>query len=279
MIYGSKIVMLSDIFDSLRAPCALLAPLFQLYMTLKPPQDILFHDDDSAGTTNNFYITGLKLFVVMDKLSDSQLTIETARMADRQPLTRVGYRRFDTITQVHAPSNSYITNGIKNLLGSVLMFSSTACEDGLGVNPYQYCYGWNGTAHSGLAYYRHRYGAIVYPISGQVVETVNCGRNTEMFEIWRTLSRMIADNGKTFTTPIDFMTNVGLPDVAPPVDLSSYVFFPAVFCNQDAAPMRTAAGFDHEIVTTGGHAAGGIIIRIRLNAYAIDCDTMVTIMD
>jgi hypothetical protein len=275
-LYGSKIVMLSDIFDSLRAPVACFAQLFQLYMTLKAPDEILFKATANTDV-NRFYVTGIKLFIVQNRLSESQLRTEAARISGPEPITRVGYRRFDVISDVHANAKSYITTGIKNLQAAILMFPSTVCADTLGINPFQYCYA-NGLVNgSGLSYYRHRYGAMTYPLSGQAVETINRARNTEMYEAWRTLSRMISDNGKTFATPVQFFPHV--VGVKQDTDTSSYVFFPAVFCNQDTAPMRVTSGYDHEIITNGGDSRLGYIVRVRLNAYAIGTDTMVTIMD
>lgn len=118
---------------------------------------------------------------------------------------------------------------------------------------------------------------IMYPLSGQPVDAVNKSRNTEMYEHWRAVTRMIGD--KTHAPTIPFLEGMGQVAAAGP-DLNPYVFFPAVFCNQDAAPMRAIAGYDHEIVTSGGvSGALGVIVRIRLNAYAITGDTHVALMD
>lgn len=272
---GSKIIMLSDIFDSLKVETACFAQLFQLYMTLKAPDQILFAMPAVTGI-NRFYITGLRLYIAQDKLSSRQLDIETKKTMDNVPMVRNGYRRFDVFTDSHVSSKSYITTGIKNLQASVLMFSSVTAGDGVGINPYQYCYCSSITPNTGITHYRHRYGSIVYPLSGQNVDPINKARNTDVYTIWRALCRLI--NDKTFSSAIPFTPCMGVN--GPLYDISTYAFFPAIFCNQDTAPMKLASGGDHEIIVNGGHTgATGIIVRIRLNSYAIYGDSTVTIMD
>jgi hypothetical protein len=189
----------------------------------------------------------------------------------------VAYNRYDVQVDTHTSTKTYLTTGIKNMQAAILMFSSTQCTDAAGINPFQYCYASGLTPNTGLTFYRHRYGTIMYPMSGQVVDAVNKPRNTEPYEIWRTLTRLLSQNGKTFTSPIKYYENVGRTNAT--TDLSSYVLFPAVFNNPETVPMRISSGYDHEITTSGGNAANGIVVRIRINAFAIDHDTMVTVMD
>ena len=275
--YGSKIIMLSDIFDSMRVEAAWYTQLFQLYMTFKSPDDILIHDTAVTGLPK-FYVVGLKLYIVQDKLSTKQLEEETARIqTDEQiPIMRNGYRRYDVFTDVHGSTKSYFTTGIKNLQASVLMFSSTNCGDGFGANPYQYTYASSPTPDTGISFYRNRYGAITYPISGQPVDPVNKSKNTEIYSHWRTLTRLI--NDKMYSPTIPFYPCMAVHAAAK--DVCNYVFFSAIFCNQDTAPMKTVSGYDHEIMTNGGtNGAIGIIVRIRLNALEILGDTSVHVMD
>lgn len=273
--YGSKTIMLSDIFDSMKVETACFAQLFQLYMTIKNPDAILFASTGVVGIPR-FYITGLKLFLVQDKLSESQLGVEAERITGREPMVRNSFRRFDVFTDGHASTKSYITTGIKNLQASILMFSSTTCGDLLGANPYQYTYASGPVANSGISFYRHRYGTITYPISGQTVDPINKTKNTEMYEHWRTLCRLV--NDKTFSSPIPFYPSMS--QIAA-TDTNSYVMFPAIFCNQDTAPMKTMLGAEHEIIVNGGVSTNtiGIVVRIRVCAYAIAGDTTVSIMD
>jgi hypothetical protein len=275
-VSGSKIIMLSDIFDSFKPPYACFSQLLYFMITFKSTENILFQTSANTGV-NRFYITNLRLFVVQDKLSDPQLTIETARIDSQDTLLRVGYNRYDVQVDTHTSAKTYIMTGIKNMQAAILMFSSTQCGDNIGVNPYQYCYASGSGGTTGLTFYRHRYGTTMYPMSGQVVETTNKMRNTEPYTIWRTLTRMISQNSRFFASPIDFYDHIGKTDSTK--DISSYVFFGAVFSNPETAPMRVASGYDHEIVTSGGTATNGIIVRIRVNAYSIGHDTMVTVMD
>lgn len=273
--YGSKAIMLSDIFDSMVPETSNYINMMQLLITIKAPDQILFHTTATTGI-NNFYVTGIKLFIVQDKLSTLQLEEESKKVAGNLPITRVAYRRFDTFNDIHSSTKAYLTTGIKNLQAAILMFPSTTSGDTVGINPYQYTYGSSPTPDTGITYYRQRYGAIVYPISGQMVDPINKNKNTELYENWKTLTRMI--NNKIYSPTIPFLPCVGLHGAT--YDVSNYVFFSSVFCNQDAAFMKNASGSDHEIVTNGGTSGAiGVIVRIRMNAYAVDGDTTVSVMD
>lgn len=274
---GSKIIMLSDIFDSFTPECAWFVQVFQFYLVLKSPNEILFHTTTAAGIPY-FFVTNLRLFIVQDKLSDYQLGQEVKKVKERANMMRLGYRRFDVYTDNHSSTKSYVTTGIKNLQAAVLMFSSVQCGDGVGINPYQYCYNSGPSVDTGISYYRHRYGMTYYPMSGQPVELVDKSRNTEMYSLWRVLCRLI--NDKTFAPAVPFQPCMGLHGAT--YDPNNYVFFPAVFGNQDAAPQSMPNGAEHEVVTIGGSSApgvSGVIVRIRLNAIAISGDTSVSILD
>lgn len=275
--YGSKIVMLSDLFDSLTTETACYAQVFQLYLRFKAPNAILFQTTAATGT-NNLYVVGLQLYMMQNVLSEVQVDQMAALVKENLPVIRNSYRRFDTYIDTHNTSKSYVTTGIKNLQAAVLMFPSTTSTDLTGINPYQYCYGSRPTPNNntGISMYQHRYGPHTYPMSSQTVELINKGKNTDVYEHWRTLCRTI--NDKMYTPSIPFAAMSRTDSNGP--DSNPYVFFPAVFCNQDAAPMKLAAGADHEIMTSGGNAGiVGVVVRVRVNAYSIDGHGTVTVMD
>lgn len=274
--YGSKIVMLSDIFDSLTTETACYSQVFQLYLRFKAPNNILYHTIAATGT-NNCYIVGLQLYMVQDVLSEVQIDQMAALVKENLPVVRNSYRRFDTFIDTHNTSKSYITTGIKNLQAAILMFPSPTCGDTLGVNPYQYTYASTSTHNTGLTMYQHRYGPHTFPMSSQLVEQLNKSKNSDIYEHWRTLCRTI--NDKIYPPVIPFMPCMGISNPAGP-DPNTYVFFSGVFCNQDAAPMKLAAGADHEVMTSGGASgAVGIVVRVRVNAYCVDGHGTVTVMD
>lgn len=272
--YGSKIMMLSDIFDSMRVETGWFCQTFQLFMTLKAPENILFMTTAATGV-NRFYITALKLFICQDKLSEPQQTLQTQRLAENKAPMRNAFWRYDVFTDLHSTTKTYITSSIKNMQCSILMFPSITAGDAIGINPYQYSYCSGLVPNTGISFYRHRYGLIAYPLSGQAVDLANKGRNTEMYEIWRNLIRKINEKEIAPTITFDAMSNANAA-----ADLNPYVFFPAIFCNQDTFPMKTVSGYDHEVYTNGGTAGAiGVIIRMRVNAVMVDATTQIHIMD
>jgi hypothetical protein len=305
---GKKTILLADMFDSMRTETAWYIQRLVLRLYFKQPNNILFRCSPSAtaaSTFEKFYITDVKLNLCLNTLSADQIDIEREKVEANESIMRNAYRVFDVITVNGTDQTVYQQPAIKNMQAAVMMISSPHSLDGklgyvttpvpagtvLGVNPYQYCYGATmdptGTtsASTGVTSYHQRYDNYYSPMSLVVVQQPpNCMKNTEMYEYWRYLTRVVNDRHEDppvkFKSSMANLTSYGpTSDTTLTKDLSPYVFFASSFCNQDTAPRKLVAGGTHEVRLS--NSSGNyqfIIVRIRMGAIEITGDTQIHLM-
>ena len=270
----SKNIYLCDLFDSLRLPAAFFIQNLQFKLRPKMSQDILLKDSVCLGVAaplQKYFITGITLYLTMLNLTENQLVIERDRIQRSEALLLESFYAYDAIQKTHSQGASYRDSNIKNMQAAVFMFPSSGAADGIGVNPYQYCYGSTLGGQAGLSAYQQKYENIYSPAQPLAVSNSNHATNTDLFAQYRLLCRKMAD--REITTALrmrDFSPTRGTAQ-----DWSCYVLFCSQFYPQTAYGHKNMAGADHEIITSGGAVEPIVIVRIRLSFLEIRGDTSV----
>lgn len=288
VIKGSKIMMLSDIFDSMRPECVWFIQRLDLNITFKDAAAILFRIDPAATAyINKFFITRVVLRLCVNTLSSEQVDLETERLniSPPEPVLRISYRSYDTITESMQGSVNRQYQGIKNLQAAVVVIPSDTASDRFGatsggVNPYQYCYGCSIVSPiTGVTSYYQRYDNFWSPATPILIDTQSRNNNTDLYEMWRYLCRVIQDRR---TRPnLEFGKHIGQALLTgATLELNPYVMFTSVFCNQDTAARKLVAGGTHEIIIAAPstNLQPIFVVRIGMRALEISSDTSVHIM-
>ena len=268
--YGSKNLMLGDIFDSLRADFAWYVKRSRITVQMKDPSRILFHTSANVAK-NRFFITKLELHIFYDMLTPPVIKSEMDRQMQDLSMLKEMYLTYDTEKDVHGADKTYRVNGVTNMVAAVLLFPSNTCTDIAvgGVyygNPYQYTYGMSATLGDPITSYQHQYNGIYSPRNNLPVAANYNSRNTDLYQQYRLIARM--ENDTQSTPAVPFHTGMGL--FSPTYDLNPYVMFAAPFFDLQTNPVLTPQVADHIIKTTGGGAGNGVVlVRMRVNAVEI----------
>jgi hypothetical protein len=275
IVYGSKSIMLSDIFDSMKVQAGWLINRLNILLTFNSATSILIHDAAAVGT-NKFFIIGLTLYMAVNKLSAEQVSNDAALIQSQTPLMINAFHRFEATTTPCYATITYEMPSVKNLQAGIAMISSLQCADGVGANPYQYCYGSGIVANTGVTDYVQRYGIYYAPLNIVDISRIDKAYNVNLMTNWRVLNRSI--NDKEYGSPIAFWPDMA--QSAAGTDPNPYVFFTSVFCNQDTAPKKQAAGLTHT-VTMHGAATGQQmhVVRVRMSALKINGDLTVEVLE
>jgi hypothetical protein len=278
--HHSKNIYLGDLFDSLRIPAAFFLQNMQLRIRPKTATDILMFDPilmthyGKLASNIRYYVTGIRLYITMVNLTENQLSLEREKILTNESILRTSFYSFDALQKSHSQGASYRDSNVKNLQAAVMMFPSSLCADGIGVNRYQYTYGstvTNNLNTGGLTSYQMRYDNIYFPSSQQSVSLTAMGENTELFSHYRLLCKKMFD--REITPALRFSNFAPIRDDV--VDRSTYAIFCAQFYPQESYGHKTMAGSDHEILTSGGGNETLLIVRIRLSFLEIRGDTSV----
>jgi hypothetical protein len=277
--YGSKIIMLSDIFDSLRATTAWHIKKFRMQIGVKPAADILFNVTVPApGYIPRFYVQTMELRLSLEQLSKEAVEREVEFLAKSETMTNMFFNRYEALNLQYTPSMTYQEPSIRNMTSAALLFPSDRQGDQLDPlatgNYLQFTYG-ERTVGSGITSYQHIYKSILSPEQPVTIFTTNKAANNDLFQQWRLLTNA---QRETITAPtLDFMKAMGQAD-ASGADKNPYVMFPGVFFNLEGYPTTTNSGSTHRIVTTGGNATSVILVRVRLQGVQVVASNEVNIM-
>jgi hypothetical protein len=277
--YGTKIIMLADIFDSLRATTAWHIKKFRMQLGVKPAADILFQVTAPApGYIPRFYVTTMELRLSLAQLSKEALEREVAFLEKSDTMTNQFFSRYEALNLQYTPSMTYQEPSIRNMVATALLFPSDRQHDQLDPlatgNYLQFTYGEN-TVGTGITSYQHIYKSILSPEQPVSIFTVNKSANSDLFQMWRLLTNT---QRETITAPtLDFLKAMGHPD-AGGADKNPYVMFPGVFFNLEGYPTTTNSGSTHRITTTGGNATSVVLVRVRLQGVQVVASNEVNIM-
>lgn len=274
ILYGSKMVMLNDIFDCMRVPAAWLINKLQLIFNVNASNSILIASAAAIGI-NKFFVTGVTLYLCQNKLTKEQIDLDTKCITEGEDLMKNAYRRFEATTTPITQSVVYDLPGVKNLQAAIAMISSTQASDAIGVNPYQYCYGSGIVANTGVTGFQMRYGSYYSPLVMINVSRTEKSQNIDLFAMWRLVSRTI--NDKTFTSSISYNSMA----LQAALDTNPYVFFSSVFANQECAAHKQISAVNHVTYLQGSTTTNGNmhVVRIRLAAVQIKGDLSVTVLE
>jgi hypothetical protein len=274
----SKNIYLSDLFESLRLPAAFFLQNLQFKIRPKLAADILIKDPVCLGVNaplQKYFITNITLHLTLLTLATDQLKAEKIRILENSSILRQSFYSYDAIQKTHSQSASYRDANIKNMQAAVFMFPSHRAADGLGINPYQYCYGSGAGGVSGVASYQMKYESNYSPATPLPVSTSLFSTNTEVYAQYRLLCRKMSEREITPALKMVHMaTYAGTPD-----DASPYVLFCAQFYPLTAYGHRTMGGADHEITISGGAVEPIVIVRLRLSFLEIKGDTSVNVIN
>lgn len=287
-----KVILLADLFDSMRAETCWYIQRLVLRLYFKQPDNILFKGQSTDPQVPKFYITDVKLHLCINTLSADQIDIERAKVESNESMMRNAYRIFDVITVSATSQQVYQQPAIKNLQAATMMISSPMSNDGLqihgapavgklvGVNPYQYCYGCTfETPATGVVNYHQRYDNYYSPMALVTLGTIpNHSQNTELYQYWRYMNRLVGERHEEPTISFGSMANT----LSATIDHSTYAIFASSFTNTDTAPRKLVAGGTHEIRITNNGAGGNnyqvILVRLRMGAIEITGDTQIHMM-
>lgn len=276
--YGTKIVMLSDIFDSLRATTAWHIKKFRMQLGVKPASDILFNvADPGVGSIPKFFVTTMELRLSLEQLSKEAIEREVKFLEQSETMTNMFFNRYEALNLQYTPSMTYQEPSIRNMTAAALLFPSDRQADQttayLG-NYLQFTYG-EATVGTGITSYQHIYKSILSPEQPVSIFTTNKGANADLFQMWRLLTN---NQRETITAPtLEFFKAMGHADIGG-IDKNPYVMFPGVFFNLEGYPTTTNSGSTHRITTTGGNATSVVLVRVRLQGVQVVASNEVNIM-
>jgi hypothetical protein len=275
-----KNIMLSDLFDSVRIPAAFYLQNLQIKIRPKATDNILIQTigDGIPGCIPRYFVTNIRLYLTMAKLTEKQLVLETNRIKDSTTpaVLRESFKAHDAIQKTYSVGASFRDSNIKNMQAAVFLFPSTLADDdgaghSSGSNPYQYVYNY-------VTGYQQRYENIYSPATNMPVSSTltTYALNSNLFSQYRLLCNKMSDREQP--TALSFNDSMGVL-AGSLVDRNPYVLFCSQFYPLTTASHKVMAGADHEIMTAGGRTGTVVIVRIRTSFLELRGDTSVYVIN
>lgn len=265
----SKVIYLADLFDSLKQRASYKLFNVRVEIKFKPSNEILFTDlgsvDPDLATAKaiaaeqRFFVTYARIEVVYNVLSEAQKAKYQQLTEQSQWPYKNSFTKYEASVAGSISAGEFKQDTLKNLQSATLLFPSTDCKDGIGVNPYQYCWGSGATAHTGITSFRMKYDGKYSPENAVEINAAAYGENAEVYELYRACARKRSNPYEAPAIAFHHMA-VAQPDV---YDYSSYVLLCANFYPLDASSHKLLNGAPFEITVGGTDVKRGIVIKKR----------------